>query len=127
MPQNARLAEDGHGRGVLRWRISSAQTRPPRVGCGAAFMPDRRAAFLGHIIFQVEGGLVTYRMRWPLGAGFAANATSSARVPIALRPDARRYTPPQRDQGHRERSVSGLRPTWRRSTPLWTAGVDVLR
>src|SRR5208282_4646700 len=67
MPQNARLAEDGHGSGVLRCRLSSAQTRPPRVGCGAAFRPDRRAAFLGHIIFQVEGGLVTYRMRWPLG------------------------------------------------------------
>ena len=23
--------------------------------------------FLGHIIFRVEGGLVIYRMRWPLG------------------------------------------------------------
>jgi hypothetical protein len=28
--------------------------------------PARRAAFLGHIVFRVEGGLVTSRMRWPL-------------------------------------------------------------
>jgi hypothetical protein len=29
--------------------------------------PARRAAFLGHIVFRVEGGLVTSRLRWPLG------------------------------------------------------------
>ena len=28
--------------------------------------PARRVSFLGHIIFRVEGGLVTNRMRWPL-------------------------------------------------------------
>jgi hypothetical protein len=28
--------------------------------------PSRRVSFLGHIIFRVEGGLVTNRMRWPL-------------------------------------------------------------
>jgi hypothetical protein len=28
--------------------------------------PARRVAFLGHIAFRVEGGLVTNRMRWPL-------------------------------------------------------------
>jgi hypothetical protein len=28
--------------------------------------PARRAAFLGHIVFRVEGGLVARRMRWPL-------------------------------------------------------------
>jgi hypothetical protein len=28
--------------------------------------PARRLAFLGHIVFRVEGGLVTNRMRWPL-------------------------------------------------------------
>jgi len=28
--------------------------------------PARRVAFLGHIVFRVEGGLVTTRMRWPL-------------------------------------------------------------
>jgi hypothetical protein len=28
--------------------------------------PARRAPFLGHIVFRVEGGLVTNRMRWPL-------------------------------------------------------------
>jgi hypothetical protein len=29
--------------------------------------PARRVAFLGHIVFRVEGGLVANRMRWPLG------------------------------------------------------------
>ena len=29
--------------------------------------PARRVAFFGHIVFRVEGGLVTNRMRWPLG------------------------------------------------------------
>ena len=29
--------------------------------------PARRVAFLGHIVFRVEGGLVTIRLRWPLG------------------------------------------------------------
>jgi len=29
--------------------------------------PARRAAFLGHIVFRVEGGLVDRRLRWPLG------------------------------------------------------------
>ena len=28
--------------------------------------PPRRLSFLGHIIFRVEGGLVTNRMPWPL-------------------------------------------------------------
>jgi len=28
--------------------------------------PARRAAFLGHIVFRVEGGLVANRLRWPL-------------------------------------------------------------
>lgn len=28
--------------------------------------PPHRVSFLGHIIFRVEGGLVTNRMRWPL-------------------------------------------------------------
>ena len=28
--------------------------------------PARRVAFLGHIVFGVEGGLVANRMRWPL-------------------------------------------------------------
>ena len=28
--------------------------------------PARRVAFLGHIVFRVEGGLVANRMRWPL-------------------------------------------------------------
>ncbi len=28
--------------------------------------PARRLAFLGHIVFRVEGGLVAHRMRWPL-------------------------------------------------------------
>jgi hypothetical protein len=28
--------------------------------------PARRVAFMGHIIFRVEGGLVANRMRWPL-------------------------------------------------------------
>ena len=28
--------------------------------------PARRVSFLGHIVFRVEGGLVTNRMRWPL-------------------------------------------------------------
>ena len=28
--------------------------------------PARRTAFLGHIVFRVEGGLVARRMRWPL-------------------------------------------------------------
>jgi hypothetical protein len=28
--------------------------------------PARRVAFLGHIVFRVEGGLVARRMRWPL-------------------------------------------------------------
>jgi hypothetical protein len=30
------------------------------------FSPSRRVSFLGHIIFRIEGGLVTNRMRWPL-------------------------------------------------------------
>jgi hypothetical protein len=28
--------------------------------------PARRLGFVGHVVFQVEGGLVTNRMRWPL-------------------------------------------------------------
>jgi hypothetical protein len=28
--------------------------------------PARRVSFVGYIIFRVEGGLVTNRMRWPL-------------------------------------------------------------
>ena len=87
------------GRGVFRWRVSSAQTRPPRVGCRAAC----RVAFLGHITFsrsraaRYQSTAVAARGRTPPPM---RRRVLGSRLPRRIRnprSDATGYTPPQRD------------------------------
>jgi hypothetical protein len=85
--------------------------------------PTRRLSFLGHIVFRVEGGLIVNRMPWPLAQELrrrvdyecsgrdcpdAAEILELSRADMPLLNKARVAV-----MG----APSGLRPTWRRSTP----------
>ena len=80
--------------------------------------PARRVAFLGHVVFRVEGGLVAHRLRWPLADELRRQTDVECSGPEC--PDATeilelmrdRSAPTQRGQGRRDGSASGLRPTW---------------
>jgi hypothetical protein len=48
--------------------------------------PARRVAFLGHIVFRVEGGLVANACDGRSETSFAAKPTSNVRVPTARMP-----------------------------------------
>jgi hypothetical protein len=53
-------------RAALRSLGFSKPMRPAARWVRWNIRPARRVSFLGHVVFRVEGGLVTNRMRWPL-------------------------------------------------------------
>jgi hypothetical protein len=79
--------------------------------------PARRVSFLGHIIFRVEGGLVTNRMRWPLAEELRRQVDVECSGPGC--PDATEILELMRGDIPRlnearvavDGSASGLRPT----------------